>query len=156
MILRPIAPKSVLANLAGLALTTLLASATTVPDPVSGDLYLAVRASGGDGAADSYLVKLGQDTTFRNAALGSSFTVSGLGDIAADLVAKYGATWNTRGDVFWAVFGVRPSTNSILYASRKRSPVATIATAWPTLDATGRNTTASQITSVLEGLRARW
>ena len=152
MILRSHAPTTALATLAGLALAAVMAAATTVPDPLSGDLYLAVRASGGDGGADSYLVKLGQDTTFRNAALGSSFTVSGLGDIAADLVAKYGATWNTRGDVFWAVFGVRPSTSSILYASRKRSPVTTIATAWPILDTTGRNTTASQITSVLEGL----
>lgn len=144
--------KATLAAMTSWAFTVLIASASPVPDPLSGDLYLAFRASGGDGGADSYLIKLGASTTFRNAALGSSFTVTGLGDIAADLTTKYGATWNTRGDVLWGIFGVSAGANPSLYASRNRSPVTAIATAWPALDLTGRGTTSSQITSVLEGI----
>lgn len=141
-----------LATLAGLAVSTLATSATLVPAPVSGDLYLGFRASGGDGGSTSFIVKLGQDTVFRNSPPGSSFTVSGLGDIASDLVATYGSNWATRSDLFWGVFGVRSSANSILYGSKERSPVTTVASAWSALDSTARNSTASQITSVLESI----
>jgi hypothetical protein len=141
-----------LASLAGLALTAVIASATPVPAPVSGDLFVAFRASGDPGGSDSYIIKLGLDTTFTRAALGSSFAVTGLGDIGADLSAKYGPTWYSRSDLSWGIFGVRTSANSVIYGSRKRTPVTTIATAWAAVDATGRNSTASQITSVLQGL----
>ncbi|MEI7912585.1 MAG: thrombospondin type 3 repeat-containing protein [Verrucomicrobiota bacterium] len=145
-------PTITLAALAGVALSAVMAAATSVPIPASGDLFLAIRASGDPGGGESYIVKLGQDTTFSGSALGSSFTVTGLGDIGSDLSAKYGATWSSRGDLFWGIFGVRPAVSSVIYGSRKRSPVSTIASAWPALDATGRNTTASQITSVLQGV----
>jgi Bacterial TSP3 repeat len=128
------------------------ATAATVPAPVSGDLYLAFRAAGGDGGSESYIVKLGQDTPFRNAAAGSTFAVSGLGNIAADLTAVYGADWSTRADLFWGVFGVRPSASSIIYGSKERNPVTSVSVSWPLLDTTSRNTTASQITSVLESI----
>lgn len=128
------------------------AAVVPVPAPASGDLYLAFRASGGDGGDKSYIVKLGQDTTFRNAAAGTTITVSGLGAIAADLTATYGAGWSSRPDLFWGVFGVRPSASSILYASRPRVPVTIASAAWSALDDTARNSTASQISSVLEGI----
>lgn len=133
-------------------LSSLFARAATVPDPVSGDLYLAFRASGGDGASDSYIVKLGQDTPFRTASAGSSFAVSGLGAINLDLESKYGTSWHTRSDLHWAVFGVRPSASPILYASRARIPVGTNATPWSALEQLSRSGTASQITSVLESI----
>ena len=142
--------KSVLATVAGFALASLTSSAAIVPDPVSGDLFLAFRASGGTGGSTSYIVKIGQDTPFRNAASGSSFTVSGLGNIVTDLTATYGSNWHNRTDLFWGIFGVRPSTSSIVYSSKERAPVSAITTPWPALDLTARNTTATQITSVLE------
>ncbi len=129
-----------------------LLHAAPVPAPVSGDLYLAFRAEGGTGGSLSYIVKIGQDTVFRSAAADSSFSVTGLGNIGADLAATYGSNWNSRSDLYWGIFGVRPSASSILYASRERSAVAEPAADWPLLDLTGRNTTASQITSVLESI----
>ncbi len=139
-------------GIAMLALSLATARAAVVPDPVSGDVYLAFRAAGGTGGSSSYIVKLGQDTVFRGASAGSSFQVSGLGDIGADLTALYGANWNTRADLFLGVFGVRPSTSSILYASRARVPSSVASLSWPALDLIARNTTASQITSVLESI----
>ncbi len=137
---------------AALALSALSSQAQLVPNPVSGDLYLAFRASGGTGGATSYIVKIGSDTTFRTTTPGSTITVSALGDIAADLSATYGAGWSNRADLFWGIFGVRPSTSSIVYGSRERSTPSSPTTGWPALDATSRNTTASQITSVLESV----
>ncbi len=129
-----------------------MAGAATVSNPQSGDIFLGIRASGGQGASVSYLVNLGSDTQFRNVAAGSTFTVSTGGNIALDLVATYGSNWNTRTDLSWAVFGVRASESSILYASREQSVVGQITPPWEALDVTGRNGTASAITSVLEGV----
>lgn len=133
-------------------------SAAVVPAPVSGDIYLAFRASGGEGGAESYIVKLGQDSLFRNAPAGTSFTVSGLGNtnnsrnIVDDLVVKYGSDWSSRDDLHWGIFGVRSSANSIIYGSRERSVVSAPSVAWPNLDQTARNTTSSSIISVLESI----
>lgn len=141
-----------LVAVSGLLLSALNVSAAVVPAPVTGDLYVAFRATGGTGGSDSYIVKLGQDTPFRSAAAGTTITVSGLGNIATDLVSKYGANWHSRPDVFWGIFGVRPSANSIIYSSRERDPVGTVSPSWSLLDQTARNTTSSQITSVLESI----
>lgn len=138
--------------LAGLAIPITSLTAAPIPAPVAGELYLAFRAGGRDGASDSYIIKLGADTTFRNAAAGTSFPVSGLGNIAADLTSSYGPDWNTRDDLFWGIFGVRSSASSIVYASRERSPAAAESIAWNALDLISRNSTASQITSVLESI----
>ncbi len=144
-------PTTALAAIAGLALSATFSAATPVPAPAPNDLFLGIRASGDPGAADSYLVKLGSYSTFSSVALGSSITVTGLGNLGADLAAKYGASWNTRGDLSWGVFGVYNSANPVVFASRKRSPVTTVATAWAALSLTARSSTASQITSVLAG-----
>lgn len=144
--------KSAPALAASALLSSGLLHAAPVPAPVSGDLYLAFRAEGGTGGSTSYIVKIGQDTVFRSAAADTSFNVPDLGNIGADLAATYGANWNSRSDLYWGIFGVRPSASSILYASRERNPVTEPAADWPLLDLTGRNTTASQITSVLESI----
>ncbi len=138
--------------LAALSLPISSVSAAPVPDPVAGDLFLGFRAgSEGEGGGTSYIVKLGPSATFRNAAAGSSFVVSGLGNIVTDLELTYGTTWKTRGDVTWGIFGVVNSVSSTVYGSRERSPVNTDTVPWAALDADGRNTTASAIVSVLEG-----
>lgn len=144
--------RSTLTAVAATALSLTAALAAPVPAPVSGDVYIGFRAAGGVGGSSSYIVKIGQDTVFRSATAGSTFTVTGLGNIGADLTATYGAGWATRADLFWSVFGVRPSAASILYASKERSNTSVPADSWPELDVTSRNTTASQITSVLESI----
>jgi len=128
------------------------ASADSVPNPVAGDIFLAFRATDGQGADSSYLVDLGQDTVFRNAAAGSTLTLSTVGSIGADLTQIFGAGWATNGNLQWAVFGTRSSTSSSVYASRERSAASTVSVAWPALALDARNSTSSQISSVVDGI----
>lgn len=121
-----------------------------VPNPAPGDVFAGFRASDGLGASTSYLVKLGTDTSFRSATPGTSFVVTGLGNITADLVANYGANWHTRSDLQWGIFAVRNGVSPVVYGSRGRAVVNTIATAWPLLTSTNRGVVAGAITSVLE------
>lgn len=136
---------------AGIAAAPFSLNGATLTTPAPGTLFLGFRAAGGQGASTSYLVSIGSDLTYRNATPNTSFTVSGLGDIGADLVAAYGSNWHSREDLFWGVFGVRNTVSSTVYGSRAQSPVGTLSAPWPSLDATARNGTASAITSVLEG-----
>lgn len=128
------------------AMLCLTAQAATVPDPVAGEIFLGVRSSD---SPNSYLLKLGLDTTFRNATAGTSFTVTGLGNVSADLVAEFGSNWHTRSDVTWGIFGTRTGVSPIVYGSRPRSNVNTVAPAWPSLSITARNSVDGLITSVL-------
>lgn len=124
--------------------------AQTVPAPQPGEVFAGFRASDGEGASTSYLIRLGQDTVFRGAAAGTAFDVSGLGDVGSDLAAVYGPDWHSRSDVQWGIFAVRTGVNSTVYGSRARPSPATVAAAWPSLTSTARNGTAGAITSVLE------
>lgn len=128
------------------------AQAAPVPAPANGDIFLGVRATGGQGAATSYLVNLGSDATYRSAAAGSTVTLSAIGDIAKDLAATYGSNWQSREDLQWGIFGTSISASSTVYGSRKQDPVGTFAAAWPALDLTSRNGTSSVITGVLSGV----
>ena len=122
----------------------------TVPAPVAGDVFVGFRASDGTGASVSYLVKIGSDTTFRNAPAGTEFDVAGLGGVGADLAAAYGSDWHTRSDLYWSVFSVRNGVSPVVYGSRARSAPGTVASPWPALSTTARAGTASAITAVLE------
>jgi hypothetical protein len=115
---------------------------------VDGDIFLGIRASGAPGADESYLVKLGNDAT--------NFSSSGalsLGNLGADLSddSHFGATWSTRSDLYWSIFGVRdPVGNPVLYVSRQRSSPATPATPWGTLNLQKRQGTGNNINTVLQ------
>ena len=136
-----------LVGIAALAFTTLIAAADPVPNFVSGDIFLGVRAAGAPGDSESYLVKLGNDL---------SFTSSGalaLGNLGADLTSKYGANWHTRSDLYWGVFGVRAPNNSTaltLYASRERTSPSIQADPWPYLSDTQRGNTRSAVITVIQ------
>jgi hypothetical protein len=127
-------------------LTTASAGAAVVATPQNNDIFLGFRASGNLGATTSYLVNLGQYSQFRDLTPGASISLSSLGNIGADLVANFGANWNTRNDLFWGVFGVSNTANPTVYASRESSGAD-----WPTLDQISRGVTASNIVSVLQG-----
>jgi hypothetical protein len=86
-------------------LSAAVASAATVPASVPGDLFVGFRASDGDGAQVSYLVKIGQDSVFRNAAPGSAFDLTSIGNLATDLSATFGSSWQSRPDLSWGIFG---------------------------------------------------
>ena len=138
-----------LAALAAVVAGITNADGAAVATPNAGDLLLGFRASGGQGASVSYLVNIGNDSTYRNAAPGSSFDISGAGNIGVDLIATYGSNWNTRTDLFWGIFGTRASVNSTVYASREQDPIGAVTASWSALDSTGRNGTSGAITSVI-------
>ncbi|MFZ4764996.1 MAG: PEP-CTERM sorting domain-containing protein [Roseimicrobium sp.] len=131
-----------------------VATAATVAAPVSNDIFLGFRASGGQGFGTSYIVNLGQASQFTGAS--SSFILSTIGDIGADLAAQYSGggsgNWYSRGDLFWGIFGTSTSTNPAVYASREQNPVGTSATPWPNLALVNRNATKSEILSVASGI----
>lgn len=135
--------------LAGLLSAPILASAAVVSAPQPGDIFLAFRALGGTGAPTSYLVNIGVDTTYRNAAAGSNFNVAALGNIAADLVATYGANWNTRADVQWSIFGTRGTGFIANYASLPQSTTTLPSLAFNPQDQTQRSNVSGAINDVL-------
>lgn len=140
---------SVFASLAAITLSA--HGAVVVAAPASGDIFLGFRASDGQGNATSYLVNLGQYSQFRDAEPGSTITLN-LGNIGADLSVTYGDNWNTRGDLFWGIFGVSPSANPALYASKERSSFDEASDPWLSQSSGNRTSTANQITPVLQGL----
>lgn len=137
--------------MAALAMTP--AFAATVANPINNDIFLAVRATGGVGGSSTLLVNLGQYSAFatQQATTDPYTTVAlgGIGDIGADLVATFGANWNTRGDVQWGIFGRSSSGLVITYGSRSQTPAETAGEPWPVQDQTARTGTSSAITSVL-------
>ncbi len=114
-----------------------------------GDLVLAFRASGGQGAANSLLVGIGPASSFTAGINSSIVNNLSLGDLGAELVAQYGATWFDRTDLTWSVFGANTGVNAVLYASRAQTTFGTDAVGWPVLaDPTDRSTTRNNIQSV--------
>lgn len=124
-----------------------VASGATVTPPNNGDIFLGVRASGGQGSGVSLLINLGGDASFKNAVAGGSLS---LGSLDAELVAAFGSSWATRSDLNWGIFGARNQTNSVVYGSRPQSPVGFPASAYSPQDLTQRTSTKNQIVSVAD------
>ncbi|MDB6116763.1 MAG: sorting protein, partial [Verrucomicrobiaceae bacterium] len=142
--------KSTVAVLLAVAHATLLAAsafAAPVTPPAAGDIFLGVRASGGQGSGTSYIINVGNDSAFRGAAAGS---ILDLGSIDADLSSAFGSNWKTRADLSWGVFGTRNQANPTLYGSRAQSPFGSSAVAYPALDQSGRAATNTEIVSLLD------
>ena len=120
--------------LTGIGLAAPAANAATTAY-IADDLILGFRQ---DGNAFTYLVNIGQASTYRDLAAGApttSFNVSGLGNIGADLVSVFGADWfaaaPTNGTVYWGVVGTPGATSaggdlgSTLYATKPESVLGT-------------------------------
>jgi len=122
-----------------------VAATVTVPD--NGDIFLGVRASGGQGSGVSLLVNVGDDTTFRNATGGSTLPLSNVG---TELSTAFGANWSARSDLTWAFFGARNQTNPVVYGTRSQSPVGLPASSYPAQDLSQRTATKNQIISVVD------
>ena len=99
------------------------------------DLFMCFRATGSPGATQDYVVNIGQASKFTSAS--STGAVTGLGNIAADLVAVFGPNWHDRSDVFWSISGTPGSLSSAggdtaktLYASEIEPSPDTLSDAW--------------------------
>lgn len=124
-----------LAALVASLLVSPLALAAIVPAPnlTQQDIFLTVRANGGQGDTVSYLVNLGSyyqyapsnqippslQSTFSGATPGSTFTLN-VGNIGSDLTRLYGADWNDRTDLVWGVVGTNNSANRSFLISNER------------------------------------
>ena len=144
--------RTTLLALAGSLVGITHAFSATVAAPLSGDVFLAFRASGGTGASTSYIVNLGQGAQFSSATPGSTVSLDAIGDIGADLVATYGAGWNTRSDLFWGVFGATDTVNPTVYASKERADSDTQTTSWAQLTQGARSAVKTEILSVASGI----
>ena len=114
------------------ASTVLMTPAAQAATAASGDLFLGVRASGGNGATQDYIIDLGQASQFT----GATGPVA-VGNIGADLTSQFGASWNTRGNVFWGIAGTTGSFAAVgsdpaktLFATRAESVVGTQSSPW--------------------------
>lgn len=156
--------------LAGLGLAGTSAKAATVSYATNtGDLLLGFRATGGQGATQTYLVNLGAASAYRDYAAGdpvTSFIVNTtaigtgptfdsniIGNIGADLAAVFGANWYERADVLWSVAAATQQiTGTIngdplktIYASKAEQTFGTVETAWSRDSATAQGTPNSKI-----------
>lgn len=96
---------SVLAAVASLAMAVTSTNAAALSF-ARGDAIIGFRAVDGFGSTQSYLINIGQVSTYRNAT--QPITLS-LGNFGADLTASYndagaGLTWFQRDDLQWGVF----------------------------------------------------
>lgn len=140
--------------LAGLAFVAPANAAVTF---TAGDLILAVRATGGAGAGNTYMVNLGAATGYRDA----TTDINSIVNINADLDATF-AGWENRSDVVWSLFGVRASSTldgvvdgdpgQTIYVSRAENPVGIQETAWgvagQTISSTNHGNAAVNISGV--------
>ncbi len=148
--------QTALLALTGTVLAAVTSPAALVATPVNGDIFLGFRASGGQGGSVSYLVNLGTNNQFRtigsgagSAVPGDTFALTSIGDIGADLVTAFGSNWATRADLFWGVFGVSTSGSSTVFGSREQIPVGVPSLVYSPLSSGDRNSTGSQISSVI-------
>ena len=145
-----------------LANITLAAAAVMLAVPASaaityndGDIVLAVRATGGVGSTQTYLVDIGNVSQFTSSASISNInTLNSLGNIATDLENTFGTAagsttdWTNRSDLSWSLFGKNSNSPASVWASAAETTVGTAPSAWNALSGTARNSTKSSIASV--------
>lgn len=155
--------------LASFGLAGTSAKAATVSYTTSsGDLLLGFRATGGQGATQTYLVNLGSASAFRDYAAGTpttSFVLNTtaigtgpfdsniIGNIGADLAAVFGSDWYDRSDLFWSVSGATQQISGTIngdpvktiYATKGEQTFGTTETPWALGSATAQGTPNSKI-----------
>jgi hypothetical protein len=122
--------------LAGAMLLAPVARATTLAYS-AGDLILGFRAFSGTGATTDYEVNLGSGSLFLSGGgQASALHTISLGNLGADLTSIFGASWNTRSDVFWGIAGATQNSVSngipkqTLFASKAETTLGQSSVAW--------------------------
>ena len=136
------------------------ADAQTATSYSADDLFLGFRATSGN---QSYVINLGQASQFTSAP--GAFAVSGLGDIATDLVAVFGQDttdpmnpqewYQNRPDILWSISGTSGSFGPVgndpkktLYATRQRNSPGTQSSPWLRGSDTSQGVTTSKMVSM--------
>lgn len=152
MILNTIRQSKALILAATLGLAPQASHAQTVPDPSNGDIFIGFRASEGDGASTSYVVKVANQSQLSEVATGSTITLPGLSNLAGDLSATFGSNWSTRPTLYWGAFGIGSPASATLYGSREHRTTGSEPLPWPSLSDTARASTYSQLNSVINSV----
>lgn len=132
----------------------LTASVQAIP-AATGDLILGFRASGAPGSDTNLEINLGPAANFANAAAGSTSVLTGLA--ASDLVAVYGANWNTRADLSWGIVGttgtdtVGTAPARTIWASSPQVTPGTKSEPWPVSSAGGLQNASNAIATMYSG-----
>ncbi len=133
---------------ASLALTPALKAVSSN----TGDLFLGVRAGGGAGATQDYVIDIGPASQFEG---GTSILTLNLGSVGTDLSSVYGSGWNARSDVFWGIAGTTGSFASVgsdpaktLFATREETTVGTQSTPWVRQASSTQGVTTSKVSSM--------
>lgn len=121
-----------------------IASSAQAQTYTENDLFLGFRSTSG---SQCYVVNIGQASQFTGAS--GPVTVSGLGNIAADLEVVFGSDWNgNRPDMLWSVSGTTGSFAAVgsdplktLYATRERTSPGTQSAPWIRASDTAQGTT---------------
>ena len=147
---------SALLALAGTALVAQSAQAQTTLSHNPGDLFLGIRATGGVGATKDLLIDIGSAASYRDGSMlsGNYVVALSLGNLNQDLVNTFGASWNTRTDVVWGIFGT-PGASAVngdaaktLYGSAPDLTAGIHATPWNAGSSSGQGTVVSRMTAV--------
>jgi len=101
----------------------------------AGDLFLGFRTTTpGDG---SVIINIGQASTYRDAT--GNFSLS-VGNLDAELTARFGENWDTRSDLLVGVagspsnvVGINGDTEFLSYASKAQATIGTQSSAWGTV-----------------------
>lgn len=138
--------KNITAGILALAGAAILSPSAHANTYTTGDLFLGFRL---DGGTTDYLVDIGSYTQFTTTA---NFTLS-LGNIGADLTSLFGAGWNTNASIHWSISGTPyDGTNSaILFATRERTNVNTVATLYKGKSNSTQSTTAGYLQTLAGG-----
>jgi len=122
-----------------------ISSASAALTAQNGDLFIAFRASSGQGSDVSYIVNVGKASNYATATGTINLSV---GNTGADLAATFGSGWATRSDLSWGVYGVTTAASNTLYASKERDSVFVQTTPWSVITTANRGSVGSAIDSV--------
>jgi autotransporter-associated beta strand protein len=111
--------KTIFAAMIAIAGTTAIKTASAqAQSPLSysaGNIFLGFRASGGQGAANSFLFNLGNFSSLN--IVGPGAPAQQVVDLGSELTTVFGDDWYTRSQVTWGIFGMTPTTREPVYSS---------------------------------------
>ena len=138
--------------LAGLLAVTVAEAATYA----AGDLLMGFRATAGQGLGTSYVVNIGQASTYRDA--DSFSTVPIAGNFTTDLTDIFGANWHTRTDLLWGIAGTPSNVVAVagdeaatMYASKAQTTSGAPGPAWTIAGLSTRTSVSTLMTGMQNG-----
>ena len=138
--------------LAGLLAITVAEAATYA----AGDLLMGFRATAGQGLGTSYVVNIGQASTYRDA--DSFSTVPIAGNFTTDLTDIFGANWHTRTDLLWGIAGTPSNVVAVagdeaatMYASKAQTTPGAPGAAWTIAGLSTRTSVSTLMTGMQSG-----